>query len=91
MGRLPPKSSRWLLGCSAPSPDDKATAPTPASELGLATEPVRVADFADQCRGADRPDTRFVTQGGAVGVEEVIDVAFEAADVAAGGAVLVDE
>ena len=63
----------------------------PAGELRFASEPERVFDLDDQGGGGDRADPGLVTQGGAVGVEQLVDPAFERADLAAGSPVLVDE
>lgn len=82
MRRLPLKSSRCLTGSPHPSPDESATATgaAPASKLGLTGESERVTDLTDQRGCGDRPHTGFVTQDGAVFVEEFIDETFEAAD-----------
>ena len=93
MRRLPRKSSRCLTGSPLPSPEDRATAPAaaPAGELRFAVEPGRVADLAQQRRSGDGADAGLVAQGGAVGVEQLVDETFEAADLAASCAVLADE
>lgn len=57
----------------------------PARELRLTREAERLTDLDEQRGGGDRPDPRFVAQGGAVGVEKVVEVAFELTDLAAGG------
>ena len=78
---------------SLPSPEDSATAPVPhqRANSGRAVESGRVADLAQQRGGGDGADAGFVAQGGAVAVEQVVDEPLEAADLAARGAVLVDE
>jgi hypothetical protein len=63
----------------------------PAGELRFAGEPERVSDLAEQGGCGDWSDPGLVTQGGAVRVEEVVQIAFELADLPAGSAVLVDE
>ena len=60
----------------------------PAGELGLAVEAAGVADLAQQGRCCDRADAWLVAQGGSVFVEQLVDEAFEAADLAARCAVL---
>jgi hypothetical protein len=52
----------------------------PAGEPGFGGEPVRVADFDEQGRRDDGADAGFVAQGGAVLVEELVEVTFQAAN-----------
>src|SRR5690606_2672622 len=63
----------------------------PAGELRLSSEPERVTDLGQQGGGGDGADAGFVAQCGAVFVEELVDVGFEAADLTASCSVLVDE
>jgi hypothetical protein len=93
MRRLPRKSRRCLTGSPSPSPEESATAPVPqpASELGLPGEPERIGDFAYQGCRSDGCDAWFVTEGGAVFIEEFIDELFQTADLGSHLTVLVDE
>jgi hypothetical protein len=63
----------------------------PARELRLASEPERITDLGEQRRSGDRSNAGFVKQGGAVLIEEPIEIAFELMDLAAGLAVVIDE
>ena len=49
------------------------------------------ANLRNECCSSERSDTCFVTQCGAVFVEELIDETFESADFSAGLAVLLNE
>ena len=82
-------ADRWAVGCARG--DGAVAGAAPSSELGLAGEPERVADLDEKRRGGDRPDPGFVTQGGSVSVDELVDVMCELADRAASGSVLVDK
>ena len=93
MRRLAVKSSRCSTGAPEPSPDESATAPVPhqRANSGLSVEPGRVADVAQQGGCWDGADAVSIAQGGAAAVEQFVDEAFKAANLAARSAVLVDE
>jgi len=93
MRRLPPKSRRWRTGGPSASPEDRATAPVPLQRANLDSRANRKGSPTsdEQGGGGDGPDPGLVTQCGAVGVEELVEIVFEPADLAAGRPVLVDE
>ena len=62
----------------------------PASELGLAGEAERIADFDDEGRRGDGADAGLVAQGGAVLVEQTVQLALQPADLGERLAVVVD-
>ncbi|MFT5531776.1 MAG: hypothetical protein ACI91O_001806 [Candidatus Poriferisodalaceae bacterium] len=63
----------------------------PSSELGLAGEPERVTDLAQQRRRNNSSDTNFVTQRGSMLIKKIIYDPFKAANLTAGGLILFDK